>query len=114
MIPINHMAEFKENVLEAQIPVLLACLRCELNPEDQLQLLSNAARDYGDGLRICVVDAQQSNGFRNEYRVMGTPTYLLFEKGKEVDRMLGRADQRSLYMFLDHVLGLPRQSMGNS
>lgn len=107
-IPVVRIAEFTKQVLDHPAPVLVAFLRCDLEPVEQLELLSLVAKAYGPALKICVIDALESYGFRKDYKVLGTPTYLIFQDGQEIERMLGKADIESMYFFLDHVLAMPR------
>ncbi len=107
-VPVVRIAEFTKQVLDHPAPVLVAFLRCDLEPVEQLELLATVAKAYGPALKVCVLDALESYGFRKEYTVLGTPTYLIFQDGREVERMLGKADIDSLRFFLDHVLAMPR------
>lgn len=108
MVPVIRTVDFTKQVLHHPVPVLVACLRRDLEPTEQLELLATVATAYGPALKVCVLDALESYGFRKDYKVLGTPTYLIFQDGREVERMLGKADIDSLYFFLDHVLALPR------
>ncbi len=111
MVPVVRMEDFKTQVLDHPTPVMIAFLRCDLEPFEQLELLATVAKAFGPALKVCVLDALESNGFRKDYKVMGTPTYIIFHKGRETERMLGKADIDSMYIFLDHVLGLPRPTV---
>jgi thioredoxin-like negative regulator of GroEL len=108
LVPVIRTADFTKQVLDHPTPVLVACLRRDLEPAEQLELLALVAKAHGPALKVCVIDALESYGFRKDYKVLGTPTYLIFQDGREVERMLGKADIESLYFFLDHVLAMSR------
>ena len=50
-----------------------------------------------------------SSGFKKMYSKKGTPVFLLFQRGQEMGRMLGMADQERLEAFLDRNLPLCKQ-----
>ncbi|GAB7023377.1 YbbN family protein [Salidesulfovibrio brasiliensis] len=84
--------------------VLLAFIRPTMDSADQVRLLEAASRKYADRVR-CIMYTQRNleTGMRH-YVVSGTPSYLLFHRGGEVDRLIGVSDEETLDSFLDGSL----------
>lgn len=90
---------FVEEVMRSDTPVLLAFLQNGLkdSENEKLEVLASL---LGAGIKICVLDDQFFDEFKFRLHVPGTPTYLLFTDGREVGRLLGRADQATLAEFV--------------
>lgn len=104
--PVNIISNrnFEANILSSDRPVLLMCVsgvRAFAEQEQVLRQLSGRCRKLID---ICCLEEDFINGFKEMYNIKGTPVFLLFHKGQEKGRMLGRADKDCLEAFLTRNL----------
>ena len=80
-------ADFRQKVLEAEGPVAVefmsfACGYCRLaNP-----MVHDVARGLGERVKIFQVNVPQDQELSGEYRIRATPTFVMFENGREVGR----------------------------
>jgi len=95
--------EFDQELTQTPGPVLLACLSAGPADGEQLQGLARLERALGDKVKVYLLDEQYLEFFRARYSVEGMPTFLLFQHGREKDRLLGRQSASVLESF---VLGV--------
>lgn len=100
-----QLVEFSEGMLEQSRPLLLACLLVGKGSGPQLASLQAVAMACAHRLQVAVLDLSSEKKFRTFFRIMGTPTYIVLQKGRELDRMLGKADEKKLQLFIHQVLG---------
>lgn len=67
------------------------------------QMQPMIAKLVGEGLPIRSVDVDQSAGLASQFNVTSIPCFVLLEKGKEIDRVTGLADERQLRSLLKRV-----------
>ena len=99
------LESFGNSVLADETPVLLAFLGTGREAQPQAEILAALSHIFSNRLRVCLVEEDSLEAFKGRYTVMGTPTYLLFHKGRECERMLGEADDECLIRFVRNVLG---------
>jgi thioredoxin 1 len=81
---------FDEEVIQSEKPVLVDfsaewCGPCKaMDP-----IIEELASEYGDKIKIGRVDVDQSQKTAVRYRIMGVPTVILFQRGKQVDQTVG-------------------------
>ncbi len=84
--------------------VLLACFRDGEESADQEQMLrkvSEACQEQGAEIMAVTLQDDSKNGsVRQAFNIVGTPTFLLLEKGEVMDRMFGLADEKALLEFV--------------
>lgn len=85
-------------------PTLVACLESKARAGRQIEALGAVAARFGERIRVLVVEEGEIPGLRNRLNVLGTPTFLLFQGGRERDRYLGEAESAELYDFVQHGL----------
>ena len=96
---------FKSEVLQSPIPVLVdfwgsRCRSClELMPD--VETLNS---DYAGLIKVVKVDASKNRRLCLEPRVMGLPTFLLFEGGNKVKRITGEMDRQMLVELIEEFL----------
>lgn len=64
-------------------------------------LMDWAAADYGDRLKVGKLEADGNPQSRDQYRIQGLPTLILFKAGEEVARHEGAMAKPQLQTFLD-------------
>lgn len=96
---------FKNHVLQSRKPVLLLCMSSrQMLPEQVDALRQHIADNYDGDISICALEEDFMHAFKQMYGVNGSPVFILFQKGKEIGRMLGIADPGHLSAFLTRYL----------
>jgi len=104
MFTLVRTDNFDTEVLEGGTPVLLAYVRQDHMFKEQTEVLERVARTYHGGVKVCLLDEDSVGSFREKCHIKGAPTYLIFDAGKKMGRMLGLADGESLTGFLVRTL----------
>jgi len=95
---------FEAEVTNEKRPVLLSFIHRDLEFEKHLEGMEGISKWYADVLKVCVLDAEFIGPLGEKLGVDGTPTFLVFEEGREKSRMLGQADKETLVAFLSQAL----------
>ena len=95
---------FIEEVLSGEKPVLLLCMPADGDFPSQLQSLEAIAKSYGSWLKVGLVKEVFIESFKKQLGIVGTPTYLFFRSGSEINRKLGLADRNGLEQFISEVM----------
>lgn len=100
-----YVDNFKEKVLESQIPVLVdfysdSCVACKkLAP-----LLCELEDDYEGKINVFKVNTNYDASLAKEYNVLSNPTLILFKDGKDVDKQIGAKDYDDLTDWIDALI----------
>lgn len=90
-------------IVASSKPVLVAFLKGR-NLKDQFDLMRRAEARFGSEVTCCLYNQSYLDAGMRQHFVSGTPTYLLFQDGWEVDRLMGRTDDAMLESFLNRCL----------
>ena len=101
MITLINNRNYRAEIGNAVKPVLLLCMPKGPDFSDQISLLHQVAEKHKDVLKVCLLEEELINGFRQMLDIKGTPVYLLFCQGKEKGRILGMAGVEQLSAFLN-------------
>jgi thioredoxin 1 len=97
-------ANFKSEVLEANVPVLVDvwaewCMPCRLIAP----AVEAVATQYAGKVKVGKMDADR-NLTPSQFDIRGIPTLLLFRNGKVVDRIVGAVPQQAIASRIDKIL----------
>lgn len=92
---------FKEEVLESKVPVLVDfwaewCGPCQM----VLPIVEELAGEVTDA-KICKVNVDEQMELAKEFRVMSIPTFLVFKDGKKVKSETGAKTKEELKSLLE-------------
>jgi hypothetical protein len=100
MVTLINNQNYDTEIHQAHRPVLLLCMPKGPDFYDQSIVLHQLAEKHPADLKVCLLEEELINGFRQMLGIKGTPVFLLFNRGKERGRMLGMADGAKLSAFL--------------
>ena len=85
-------------------PLLVAFLKRNERYSAQVEVLEKACRRTGDDLRCFLYNTDYLDMATERFSVKGTPTFLLFQGGREVNRLIGESDGDTMDDFIDSSL----------
>lgn len=95
------MIDFKKEVLEQSIPVLVDfyadwCGPCKM----QAPVLEELAEEYAGKVKIVKVNIDEETELAQQFRVVSIPTMIIFENGEIKDSVLGFHSKEELVELL--------------
>jgi thioredoxin len=99
-------SSFETEVLQSDQPVLVDfwvpwCSPCRL-----LTLIVEAiAAQYQGVARVAKVNVDDNVAISQRYGIKGIPTLILFHNGKEAERMVGAASEKTVTQMIDRHAG---------
>lgn len=98
-------AEFKSQVLDSDVPVLLDFTAVWCGPCRTIAPLLDQLADAHKGkLKVCKIDIDQNTETPNQFGVQSIPTLILFKGGKVFERRVGAMSKTALDGFVAKVL----------
>ena len=97
-------ANFEEKVLNSEIPVLVDfwaswCPPCKMTEP----LIDKLAQEYNSKVKIGKINVDQNPRTSAEYRIKGVPTFVTFQSGKIVERLVAAQTEGQLRKMLNAV-----------
>lgn len=84
-----NIENFKEEVLDSDIPVLVDFYATWCGPCKMLSPILHEIADEHDELKICKIDVDAHMDLAAKYNVASIPTLLVFKNGELVNRQTG-------------------------
>ena len=99
-------ADFKKEVLESSLPVLVDfwagwCMPCKMVEP----VVAEIAKDYEGKLKVCRANVDEAQKSASEYGIMSIPSLLLFKNGEVADTIIGLVPKAKLAAMIDSHLG---------
>ncbi len=91
---------FEEEVIAEKKPVLILCMPMDEELTNQKRVIEEISTTYGERLKTGLLHEDFIEVFKKNYRIGGTPTFLILVEGEERGRMLGLADHKTLTEWL--------------
>ena len=97
--------EFKSEVLESSIPVLVDFAASWCGPCRMMgPVLEQLSAEYEGKVKIVKVDIDESMDLAQEYRIMSVPNMVIFQNGIPVDGVVGAVPPAYLKEKLDEFV----------
>lgn len=99
-------ANFEEEVLASQIPVLVDFWASWCIPSQMMKpTIDKLITEYEERVKIGKINVDQNPKTRERFKINGCPTVIIFKEGKEVVRKVGAQSDGQLRKLLDSIQG---------
>jgi thioredoxin 1 len=90
-------ADFKQEVLESEMPVLVDfwaewCAPCHI----VAPVIEAIFNKYKDKLKVCKLNIDEAINTASEYGIMSIPTLMIFKGGQAADKVVGALSEAAL------------------
>ena len=98
-------SEFEQEVLEADLPVLVDFWAEWCGPYHQIApILETLAEEYDGKIKFVKVDTEENFETPSSYGILSLPTLLVFKEGQQIERITGARPKADLMRFLNKAL----------
>jgi len=98
-------ANFKKEVLESDIPVLVDFWTCWCGPCKTIApFVDDLAKEYSGKIKIGKVDVDHNPKTATHYGIMSIPSLIFFKKGKIMDQIVGAVSKHDLKRKIEENL----------
>ncbi|NLI99187.1 thioredoxin [bacterium] len=105
MLQIKTEEDFRREVLEAEVPVLVDFWASWCHPCTILgPVIEELSKDYASKAKVVKVNVDESRVLAQAYNIMSIPTVIFFSKGQIADRSIGAVPKEVLSEKLNALL----------
>lgn len=105
MIEVKSQEEFKKEVLESDVPVIVDFWASWCQPCKMLgPVIAELAKDYEGRAKVVKVNVDEVRELAQQHQVMSIPTVTFFKAGQIKDRSIGAVPKQVLTEKLDAIL----------
>jgi thioredoxin-like negative regulator of GroEL len=84
----------------SSLPLFVACLGHDEDSRELIGILGDIAIVMEGKLRFGIIQKGFMRDFMKRYKIEGTPSFVFFVQGQEMDRLLGRVDKEQIEAFI--------------
>jgi len=97
--------KFQKEVIESNMPVIVDfwaswCAPCRM----QSPIFDEASKDFKGKVKFAKLNVETYDAISNKYSVRGIPCMIIFNQGKEVDRLVGLTPKEQIKQKLGKVM----------
>jgi thioredoxin 1 len=101
-------ATFQKSVLESDLPVIVDfwapwCGPCKM----MAPVLEELSREYDGKVQFAKLNTDENYDAATQFGIQSIPTLVIFQGGREVNRLVGFAPKMQLKKQIDRALGIP-------
>lgn len=95
--------KFPDEVLNSKRPTLVDFWAPWCGPCKMIAPILNEVQEECQGsLKIVKINTDENQEIASNYGIMGIPTLILFQDGKEVDRIVGAVPKKKIMQMIEH------------
>ena len=100
LIHIIRPETFGDEVISEQKIVLLLCMPHDDAFPRQQRVIEEIAGIYRERIKVVLPEEASIEVFKKNLNIVGTPTFLILKRGKEIARIWGESDREKLVQIL--------------